>query len=178
MALSKQEKVQLVKEYGEKLGRAQVAIWARFGGLTVAELTRFRRQMQNVDAEIVVVKNTLMARALRECGLPHDPEMMSGPCLVAFAYGDISPAVKTLLDYVRTAQERLQVVGGVVGGQLLDAEQVRALSDLPSREVLLAQVVGAMQAPISGLVNTLAGVLRAFVNVIDARKRQLEGSDA
>ncbi len=178
MALTREQKVELVQEYGERLGRTQAAIWARYGGIPVEQFTRLRRQAQEAGAEVVVVKNTLMRRALEQKGLPYDEELMSGPCLVAFAYDDIAQATKVLADFARSSQDRLRIVGGIVGGQLVDAQQAASLTELPSREELLARVVGGMQAPISGLVGVLASVLRGVINVINARQKQLEGSDA
>lgn len=178
LALTREQKVRLVQEYGERLGRAQVSIWAHYGGIRVGQLTQLRRQAQEAGAEVVVVKNTLMRRALEESGLPYDPAVMAGPCIVAFAYDDIAQAAKVMTDFARTSQERLRIVGGIVGGRLVDAQQVASLTDLPSRDVLIARVVGGVQAPLSGLVGVLSSVLRGVVNVVNARKQQLEGSDA
>jgi large subunit ribosomal protein L10 len=178
LALTREQKVQLVQEYGERLGRAQVSIWARYGGISVAQLTQLRRQVQAVGAEIVVVKNTLLRRALEESGLPYDPEVMTGPCIVAFAYDDIAQATKVMTDFARTSQERVRIVGGIVGGRLVSAQQVASLTDMPSREQLLARVLGGVQAPISGLVGVLSSVLRGVITVVNARAQQLEGSDA
>ncbi len=178
MALNREQKAQLIQEYGDRLGRAQVAIWARYGGVSVGQLTQLRRLAQNAGAEVVVVKNTLIRRALEESGLPYDPEVMTGPCLVTFAYDDIAQAAKVMTDFVRTSQERVRIVGGIVGGRLVDAQQVQALTELPSREVLIARVLGGVQAPISGLVGVLSSVLRGVINVVNARVQQLEGSEA
>lgn len=178
MALTREEKVQLVQEYSDRLGRAQVAIWSHFGGVSVAQLTQLRRQAQSADSEVVVVKNSLIRKALTAGGLPYDPEIMSGPCLVTFVYGDIAQATKMMIEFSRVNQERVRIVGGILGGQLADAQQVASLTDLPSREVLLARVLGGVQAPISGLVGVLSSVLRGLINVVNARVQQLEPSDS
>ncbi len=178
MALSRKEKEQLVQEYGEKLGRAQVMIWAHYRGIDVGQMTRLRRQAQDAGAETIVVKNTLMRLALENSELPYDPEMMAGPCLVTFGYDDVGPAAKVVADFARGSQERLTIIGGIVGGQLVAANQVQALTDLPSREVLLAQVLGGVQAPVTGLVSTLSAVVRGVMNVLNARAEQLEGAEA
>jgi len=178
LALSRQKKEQLVKEYGERLARAQVAIWAHYQGLTVAQATDLRRQLREAGAEAVVVKNTLIRRALEEADLPVSDEMRKGPCLVTFIYDDVAPAAKVVADFARQNEEILQIIGGLIGGQLATVEQIQSLTTLPSREVLLAQVVGGIQAPISGFVGTLAAIMRGLLNVLDARARQLEGSEA
>ena len=91
-------------------------------------------------------------------------------------YGDIAPAAKAMIDFTRDKPDRLQVIGGLVGGKVVNSDGVQALTELPSREVLLARVVGGIQAPISGLVGTLGAMLRGVVNVLDAHRKQLEGA--
>ncbi len=178
MALTRERKVELVQEYGDKLGRAQVAIWTHYSGISVEQITLLRRQAQEAGAELVVVKNTLIRRALEENGKPYDPEVMTGPCLVAFAYDDIAQAAKVIADYARGSQERMRIVGGILGDQLVSPQEVQSLTDLPSREELLARVLGGVQAPVSGLVGVLSSVLRGIVNVVDARADQLKGAEA
>ncbi len=178
MALTRQEKERLVREYGEKLGRAQVLIWSHYSGIDVAQMTAFRRQIRASGGDVVVVKNSLMQLALQEQGLPISNELTSGPSLVTFAYDDVAATTKVLNDFARTSNERLQIVGGIVGGKLATAEQIRSLADLPSREVLMAQLLGGIQAPISGLVGTLAAMVRGVMNVLNARAQQLEGSES
>ncbi|NLT73040.1 MAG: 50S ribosomal protein L10 [Chloroflexi bacterium] len=178
MALSREEKERLINEHDEKLARAQVLIWSRYTGLGVGQMTAFRRQIQATGAELVVVKNSLFQRALDARGLPYDPEVMTGPNLVAFAYDNIAGTTKAINDFSRTSNERLAITGGLVGGRLASVAQVQSLADLPSREVLLARVLGGVQAPVAGLVGTLSAMVRGVMNVLNARAQQLEGSDA
>lgn len=178
MTLSRKKKEQLVREYGERLGRAQVAIWCNQRGLTVAQASELRRQLRAVDAEAVVIKNTLMRVALEGANLPVDPETMGGPCMVAFVYGDIGPAAKAVTSFARGNQNEFRITGGLVEGELADVERIRFLTTIPSRDVLLAQVVGGIQAPISGLVVVLAGLMRGLLTVLTARSGQLEGSSS
>ncbi len=178
MALSRQEKERLLNEYGEHLDRAQAVIWAGFSGIDVAQMTAFRRQVQASGGEIVVVKNSLMKRALEARGLPYSHDIMAGPNVVAFAYDNMAATAKALADFARTSGDRLAIRGGIVGGRLADSRQVQSLAELPSREVLLARVLAGFQSPITGLVGTLAAVMRGMVNVLDARRQQLEGADA
>ncbi|MEA3406909.1 MAG: 50S ribosomal protein L10 [Chloroflexota bacterium] len=174
MALSREEKELRVKEYGEKLADAQIAIWSRNKGLTVAQLSELRNALRSAEARAMVIKNSLMYIALRDAGLPVDEEMMGGPCLVTFLGEDIAPAAKALVDFAEDNHEKIEIRGALIGGALAGVEQINTLTELPSREVLLGQVVGGVQAPIRGLVNTLAGVLRGFVTVLQARSEQLE----
>jgi len=176
LALTREQKEQLLNEYSQKLARAQVVIWARYKGLTVAQISDLRRQLRAAGSEGVVVKNTLMRIALEQAGMPTDHAIMSGPCLVTFVYNDVAVGAKAVLDYARLNEATFQVAGGVGGRMLFNAEQVRTLTTLPSREVMLAQVVGGIQAPISSFVGVLAQLVRGIVNVVDARRKQLEGA--
>jgi len=177
LAITRQKKEELLREYGERLGRAQVMIWSRYSGLTVAQVTALRTGLRQAGAEGVVVKNTLIRRALEEAELPIDQAVMDGPCVVTFVYDDIAPAAKVVTDFARANADQFVVQGGIIGDQIATAAQITSLTTLPSREVLLGQVVGGIQAPISGFVNVLAGVIRSFANVLNARKDQLEGSE-
>ena len=176
MALTRDRKGQIVEEYGKRLERASVVVWAGYKGLTASETQRLRRRLDGVNAEAMVVKNTLMGLAMKRAGLPVSDELMKGNNLVTFVYGDIAPAVKTVADFAIESREKMAVKGGVVGGRVANAQEVIALITLPSREVLLAQVLGGLQAPVTGLVSVLAGVVRSVMNVLNARAEQLEGS--
>lgn len=178
MALSRKQKERIVKAYGERLARAQVLIWSRFEKVQFPEFQRLRATLRDAEAESVVVKNTLLEMALNEAGWPMSEEMAEGPNFVTFVYGDIAPAAKAVADFARDRSDRVQILGGIVDGQLIDGQGVQALTELPTREVLLARVVGGVQAPISGLVNTLAAVMRGLVNVLNAHRDQLEGANS
>lgn len=175
MALTRQEKEQLLQEYNEKLDRAQVAIWANYKALRVAQITNLRNQLRQIgDAEAVVVKNSLLQRALEEKNLPTSEQLLTGPSVVTFVYDDLAVTAKAVSDFARLNEAFFQIKGGLVGTKVVGPEGVRALADLPSREVLLARVLGGIQAPISGFVTVLSGVMRGFMNVLNARAEQLE----
>lgn len=176
MALTHEQKEKILNGYKQRLARSQAVIWARYKGLTVAQVSDLRRQLRAVGVEGVVVKNSLMRIALEQAGMATDHATMSGPCLVTFVYNDVAVGAKAVLDYARLNEAVFQVSGAVAGRTLMNAEQVRALTMLPSREVLLAQVLGGIQAPISSFVGVLAQLVRGVVNVVDARRKQLEGA--
>lgn len=177
MALLRDQKEQLVQEYGKKLQRSQVLIWAQNNGLSVVQLQRLRRSLREADAEAVIVKNTLFRIALKDAGLPVDRPLTAGPSLVTFVYGDIAPAAKVVMDFSRERDSKIVVRGGVVGGKLASAAMVDGLTSLPSREVLLGRVVGGIQAPITGFVYTLSAMLRGVMNVLNARADQLKTAE-
>ncbi len=176
MPKDRQQKEQMLAEYQDRLSRAEAVVWSRYQALRMPQMQDLRAQLRPLGAEMMVVKNTIMRRALTEASLPTDEEMMSGPCLVTFIYDNVSGATKAVSDYARTREATFKVKGGLLGTTLLNAAQVTALVDLPSRDVLLSRVVGSMQAPITGFATVLAGVMRGLVNVLDARAKQIEGS--
>lgn len=178
MALTRERKEEVLDSYLDRLSRSQVVIWANYSGVKVEQFQALRRQLRQVDAEAVVVKNTLMRVALERAGLPYDKEIMDGPCAVTFVHGDIAATTKAVTAFARENEQLFKIVGGLVGGKLVDAAQVTALNTLPSREVLLGRVVGGIAAPISGFVGGLSAILRGLVNVVNARREQLEGSAA
>ncbi len=173
MAITRSKKQELLDSYSERLGRASVMIWTENKGISVPRIQALRSELRQTSAEAVVVKNTLMRLALEKAGLPYDEEMMSGASIVTFIYDDIAPAAKAVSTFASKA-DKLAIKGGLVDGKLIGVDQVDELTRLPSREELLSRVVGGMQAPISGLVGTLAAVVRGVVNVLDARRKQLE----
>jgi large subunit ribosomal protein L10 len=191
LALSRKQKEEMVKAYGEKLSRAQVAIWSSFTGLTVGETTLLRRQLDEAGAEAIVVKNTLMNIALQQAGLPTNDEFAEGANIVTFAYDDIAGAAKALTDYVSNRRDLVTIKGGIVDGKVATGAEIRSLTSLPSREVLLAQLLSGLQGPIGGLVqvlsqgspinglaNVLNGTVKSIMYVLQARVEQLEGASS
>ncbi|NOZ30268.1 MAG: 50S ribosomal protein L10 [Chloroflexi bacterium] len=175
--MTKEKKRDLVANYVEKIGRAEMLIIADYRGLSVKDMQELRGSLAPHDAVLQVVKNTLFRRALQELGKPVPEQLLEGPTAVGYCFGDLGPAAKAISDFEKSS-DFLQIRGGLLGEQIVDAEGVRSLANLPPREVLLSQVLAGMQGPISGLVNVLAGTLRGLVNVLDARRRQLEESAA
>jgi large subunit ribosomal protein L10 len=173
LAITREEKGALVDEYVEKLQRSRAVIVSEYRGLTVKQLQALRRELRSNESEMVVAKNTLMSRALVQVGMPAPETLFNGPTAVTFCFNDVSAPAKTLGKFARDSKI-LVVKGGMLGHQVFQAEGVEALASLPSREQLLGQVVGTIQAPISGLVNVLAGTLRGVMNVLNARIDQLE----
>jgi large subunit ribosomal protein L10 len=176
LALTRQQKETLIEGYAQKVNRAQVMIWANYRSMKVAQIGDLRRQLRPLGGEAVVVKNTIMRHALENAGRPTNKEIMDGPCVVTFVYGEVAPVAKVVTDYARLNEAVFQVTGGVAGNSLLTTAQVQALTTLPSREIMLARVVGGIQAPISSFVGTLAAMVRGVMNVLNARIEQLEGS--
>ena len=165
--MRKEGKAEIVQDIQEKLGRAKFRLLADFTGLPVEDMNRLRRQVQDVDAEVKVVKNTLLDRATGGAS-PLAPHFV-GPNAVTFGYGDPVNLAKVL---VKFAQERpkFALKAGMLSDQVLTVQELEALSRLPDREVLLAQFLGVLQGVPTALVNVLAGVIRNLLNVLVAIK--------
>ncbi len=173
MAITREKKGELVSEYTDKLRRSQAVIVSEYRGLTTKQLQDLRRELRSNGSEIVVAKNTLISRALAEVGMPAPDTLFTGPTAFTFCYTDVAGPAKALNKVARDSKI-LVVKGGLMGQSVFDEAGVTQLADLPSREQLLGQVVGVLQAPISGFVNVLAGTLRGLVNVLNAHMDQLE----
>lgn len=170
-----EKKEKLVKSLEQVFSKANIGILTDYRGLKTTELNELRRKLREADTEYRVVKNSLAQIAARNAGLEHMGGTFEGPVAVAFGYGDISKTAKTITDYIRISKSTLKIKGGFLGDRALNVKDVDTLARLPSREVLLARVIGGMQSPIYGLVNVLAGPIRGIMGVLQARIQQLEG---
>ena len=173
-------KAAVVEEMKEKLQSAQGAVFVGFSGLSVADVTKLRRKFREGGVEYKVVKNTLTRIAADELGFNDLDAVLEGPTAIAYSAEDTVAPAKILKDFIKeTKTEALTVKAGIADGQVIDAAAVEALASLPSREELLAKLVGSMQAPISGLVNVLQGNIRNMVYVFDAvRAKKAEQESA
>lgn len=162
-------KAAVVEEMKEKMQSAQGAVFVGFSGLTVADVTKLRRKFREGGVEYKVIKNTLTRIAADELGYNALDAIFEGPTALAYSTEDAVAPAKILKEFIKeTKTEALTVKAGLADGQVIDVAAVDALASLPSREELLAKLVGSMQAPISGLVNVLQGNIRNMVYVLDA----------
>jgi large subunit ribosomal protein L10 len=156
-----------VNELHDKFARAVAAVLADFRGLTVQELTDLRQQLRDASLELAVVKNTLARRAVQETACEKLSPYLKGPTSIAFSYRDAVAPAKVLSVYVKK-QPKLTMRAGLFEGQVVPAEKIPEIADLPPREVLLAQALAAMQGPVAGLTWTLQGILSTFVGTLQA----------
>jgi len=177
LAITKKKKQELVAQYTDLLSRSQATILTDYRGLTATEISGLRNKLREVDSQYHVIKNTLFRLALQNVGHSVPEELLVGPVAVSFCLGEIPPSAKTLVDFAKDSKV-LIIKGGLLSGKAIGIEDIQALSSLPSREVLLAQVLAGMQSPISGLVTVLSGPIRGLLNVLKARSEQLEGASA
>lgn len=146
-------------------------VFADFTGMTVAETTEFRRLLRNSSLDYRVVKNTLAKIASADTEVGPAADMFKGPVGVAIGYDDPVLVVKKVLEFTKT-NEKLKVTGAVVEGKLCDSGEIKEISELPSREVLLSILAGAMQAPMSKMAGTLAATVNGFAYALEALKGQ------
>jgi large subunit ribosomal protein L10 len=171
----KPEKVEQVAAITELLERSTGVILTDYRGFTVAEKADLTRRLRTAGAEYHVVKNTLFRRAYGERGeIP--TAMLEGPTAAAFALEDPVAPTKVVLDFIREKRKGV-VKGGVVDGQFFDVDGVTKLSQLPPKDVLIAQVVGSIQGPLAGLVFSLQGVIGGLARTIQAIHDQKAGPE-
>ena len=153
-----EEKAQVVAEIKEKLQSSSGVVIADYRGLTVSQVTQLRAQLRQAGVEYRVLKNTMVSRAAHEVGIEGLDSYLEGPTAVAFSADPVAPA-KVLADFAKTVKT-FAIKGGVVEGKVVDMAGIKTLAELPSREVLLAQVLRGMQAPLTGMANVLQGPIR------------------
>ena len=155
------EKVAVVTEVRERLTQADAALLTEYRGLDVKAMAELRRALRAAGGDYKIYKNTLVRLGARDAGIDQLDTLLTGPTAIAFVDGDAAAVAKALRDYAKT-NPNLIVKGGLLGQRLLSAGDVAALADLPSREAVLAQLAGALQAPIAQLAGLLAALPRNF----------------
>ncbi len=170
------EKVAVVDEVREHFDTSDAAILTEYRGLKVKDLATLRRALRPSGGEYKVYKNTLVTLAARESGLAELEPLLKGPTAIAFVKGDAAAVAKALRDYSRT-NPTLVIKGGVLGDKIIGAPETTALAELPSREVLLAQLAGAMAAPLQQFAGLLQALPRNLAYGLAALrdKREAEG---
>jgi len=183
-----QRKIETVGELAERIGRSTLAVAADYLGLTVAEMGALRQQLREAGVEVRVIKNSLFRLAAAQASRPEIAELAEGPTAIVFAYGDILAPARALTAYVRTARNAFALRRAFAEGRSLSALDLEELARLPSREVLIGQVAGAIRAPLAqlsyllsaSLVNQAATLLNSSLQqlqgLLGARADQLEGA--
>ena len=160
-------KKQVVADIVEKFKSAESVVVASFNGLTVEQVTELRKLCRNEEVAYVVLKNRLVLRALNEVGITGLDDLLNGPNAFVFSMKDAVAGPRIINDYIeKNKLQSLKITGGILEGKAIDVATVKALANLPSREVLLAKLLGCMS-------NTVA----SFVRVIDAYRKKLAGEE-
>ena len=162
------EKEEQVRQIKELIETSTVAIGTNNNGLSVADMTELRRVLRENGVRLRVVKNTLAHIAADEAGAPAVKDIVTGPTGIAFGFEDPAVAAKALTEHLASSRIPMTIIGGYLDGRSLTPEQVDGLAKLPSKEVLVGQVLGQLQAPIAGLVGTLQAPVRNLAYVLSA----------
>jgi large subunit ribosomal protein L10 len=172
-----EQKERVVERLTERMREAPAMIVTDYRGLTVTQVADVRRSLTEAGATFHVAKNTLARIAATQADRPDLIALLEGPTAIAFVADDPAAAAKKLSDIARQTRI-LQVRGAIMDGQTLSADEVRALGDLPPRDVLQGQVVGAIAGPIQGAYTVLAAPLREFLVVLDQYIEKRQAAEA
>ncbi len=173
--MSREKKVQIIDSLEQLFSRCNIAVLTDYRGISATEMTDLRRQLREAGIEYRVVKNTLARFAAQRVGREELAGFFEGPVAIAFGYDDITEPAKALAEYIETSKASMSIRGGFLPDRLLTSEDIATLSKVPSREVLLAQVVGGVQSPISALVSHLTAPMSRIIGVLQSRIQQMEG---
>ena len=165
--MDRRTKEQIVSELQEKLKQAKLGVLTSFNAMNVEKMEALRNALRKNDAELKVVKNTLLGIASRETGFSVLADHFKWPVAVVLSYKDPVAPTKALIEFAKKNPE-LEIKVGVLDGKLLTKADLTALAELPSREVLLGRLVSAMAAVPTSFVTVLSGVPRSFVQVLNA----------
>jgi len=156
--MNREQKATAIAEIATNINESQAIFAVDYRGISVPQVAELRAKLREADASFRVVKNSLTERAADETGAADLKAYLQGPTALTFVRGDAALAAKAVADYARATQ-LLPFKGGLMDGSIVDAEQIRAISRLPSREVLYGQLVGIVASPVSGLVRTLNALI-------------------
>lgn len=167
-----------IEDLKDRMGRAAIAIGADYKGISVLQMNAFRRALRNANVELKVIKNTLAVRAAEQAGRPEMAEIVSGPTAIAFGYEDPVQPAKAMTEYIKQQRLQMTIHGGWMEGKILDSAEVESIASLPSREQLIADVIGKIQGPLYNFSGLLQSTIRNFAGLVDARANQLEETPA
>ncbi len=171
MSKTREQKEAIVAELADKLGRMKSAVFTSVSGYTMTDADTLRAKGREQGIELMVAKKTLLKRALQEKGIEMDVTALEGSVLATVGFNDEVSAAKLMADFLK-GRETMAILGGILEGKSVDASSIKTLASLPSKQQLLGQLVGTLNAPVSGFVNVLAGNLRGLVTVLNAVKDQ------
>lgn len=164
----KSDKIAQIKE---KVEKAQVAIVTEYQGMSVEDITKLRRALQNEDGDYMVTKNTLAKIAVKDTEYELLTDLLTGPIAIAFGYGDQVMPAKALAKFIKET-EKGKIVGAVLDGKLLSADEAKALAALPSKQEIYAKMLGCINSPASGIANSINAVMSQLTRTMAAVRDQ------
>ena len=173
--MNREEKTALIADINARLRGASLAIMTEYRGLTVAQMNRLRRELKQVGGAYQVTKNTLTRRALKDTAFEKLEELLTGPTGLVTTAQDPVAVAKVLVRFAEQ-HDKLKITGGVLEGTVLPAANVSALARMPSREVLLAQLLGLINAPAAQLLRTIQEPAARVARLVGALERAKQGA--
>ncbi|HRQ15280.1 MAG TPA: 50S ribosomal protein L10 [Promineifilum sp.] len=177
MAIKKARKDELVEQYTDLLKNSSAIFLTQYGGMSVKDLEALRLKVSEANGQINVTKNTLLRIAMEANELTPPVDLMIGQVATSFALGEAPTLAKVLVDSAKT-NDKLTIVGGMLGDRRLSAAEVEALATLPSLDQLRGQILGLISAPAQGIVSAVTNGVRQVVNVIDAYAKKDDSAPA
>lgn len=176
--MNRDQKAAAIAEIAAQIDQSQAVLAVDYKGISVLQAAELRAKLREADATFKVVKNSLTERAADAAATDADAlkALLEGPTALTFVRGDLATAAKTIADYGRATQ-LLPFKGGLMDGSTIDSDQIRAISRLPSREVLYAQLLGAVASPVSGLLRTLSALLGGLAVALGQVQAQKESNE-
>lgn len=172
MAKTRAQKEEIAASIADKFRESKAAAFAQVSGLTMPQADELRAQAKEKGVEVFIAKKTLLHIAAESAEIADiDPKSFEGSIITAISYDDEVNAAKVISDFAKK-NEVLNLVAGILEGKGIGAEEVKQLASLPTKEMLYAQLVGSLNAPVSGFVNALSGNLRGLVTVLDQVREQ------
>jgi len=178
LAITREKKTELLEEYTKHVQGASALIFTNYRGLNVAQSRSLRAKLNESGVTYMVTKNSLLKLALENSELPAPEAMLTGPNAIAFIGEDIGQGVTALLNWIKAERVELEINGALLGDSVMDGKSAEALADLPTKEQVLAMVLGAINAPASSLARILAAPSSSLARVINAHVEKLSESEA
>ncbi len=173
MAITKEKKKEILQDLVEKFSKSKTVVFSDYRGLDVSSISDLRGKLRETGSECKVAKKTLIKLAAKEQNLDDlGADIMEGPVAVTFSYEDELSGLKALFKFSKE-NENLKLLGGIIDGKVVGADEIIQLAKLPSKEELYAKMLGSLNAPISGFVGIMGNLLGGFVRVVNAYKDSL-----
>ncbi len=167
----KKEKVKLVKNLSEKLSKIKIAILVNYSGLNTGQLSDLREKLEEKDAELKVIKNTLAKRACQKVDIKIEPDVFTGPVALISGFSDEVGPAKIVWKFARI-EKKPEILGAIYENEFIEKDTVEKLAKIPERSVLEEQLVHQIQAPISGLVYVMKANLAGLVSILNQYQKQ------
>ncbi len=171
-----EKKKQIIDDLEKSFAASDSGIMTDYRGLKTADVVALRRKLREIGVEYHVVKNTLARLAAEKTGKTQISSAFEGPMAIVFVKDDISKSAKVLTEHIAATKMAMTIKGGFLGNKILSAKEISTLATLPSKEILIAKVMGGIQSPLYAFLNQVNAPLRGLAIVLQGRIKQLEGA--